>query len=157
MYKFLAKNGQAAAFLVGAGLTVIFYVIAISNLSTFNAKPAEEQYAMSLFDFGFWSALVLTIACAVAWLLSSLIQLSYNTKNAIRGIIAIVVLVGVFFAIYATINPAADSAAVQKTVEQFNLTEGQNKLISASIITTIILGVVAAVSFVAAEIINAFR
>lgn len=157
MYKFLAKNGQAAAFLIGAGLTIVFYAIAISNLSTFNAKPAEEQYAMGLFDFGFWAAIILTVGCALAWLVSSLIQLSYNTKNAIRGIIAVVALVGIFFAIYATVNPAADSASVRKAVEQFSLTEGQNKLISASIITTIILSVIAAVSFVAAEIINAFR
>lgn len=157
MYKFLAKNGQAAAFLIGAGLTIVFYAIAISNLSTFNAKPAEEQYAMGLFDFGFWAAIILTVGCALAWLVSSLIQLSYNTKNAIRGIIAVVALVGIFFAIYAMVNPAADSASVRKAVEQFSLTEGQNKLISASIITTIILSVIAAVSFVAAEIINAFR
>lgn len=157
MYKFLSKNGQTIAFVVGTVLTVLFLGIAVSGLENFNMQSKETQYGTNIFNLGFYAAIGLTIACAAAWLLFGLFQTATNFKKALIGIVGIAVLLGLFFIIYSSVNPAADSAPVLAEVEKFDVTESQSKFISGGIITTVVLLGLAFVTFIVFEVINFFR
>lgn len=157
MYKFLSKNGQTVAFGIGIALTLIFLAIAIGGLEDFNMMSEEKQFGTSIFNFGFFSAIFLTIACAAAWVLFGLVQTASNFKAAIVGIIGVAALLGLFFIIYSTVNPAADSQEVLTQVKEFDVSDGESKLISGALITTIVLFALAFVTFIVFEIINIFK
>lgn len=157
MYQFLAKNGQTIAFGLGVLLTAIFLISAFSGLNEFNALSDEDQWGTTIFDIGFYAAIGLTILCLIAAVLFGLSQMFTNVKSALKGIAGIAVLLIVFFIIYSTVDPAADSASVAKEVQQFDLTDPQSRFVSAAILTTIVLSIIALVTFVVFEIINLFK
>lgn len=157
MYQFLAKNGQTIAFGLGVILTAIFLISAFSGLNEFNALSDEDQWGTNIFDIGFYAAIGLTIICLIAAVVFGLGQMFMNIKSALKGIIGIAVLLIVFFIIYSSIDPSADSASVAKEVQQFDLTMGQSKFVSAAILTTIALSIIALLTFVVFEVINLFK
>lgn len=157
MYNFLAKNGQTIAFGLGILLTAVFLISALTGIEAFDMLGKEEQYETTIFDAGFWSVIVLTILCFAAAVLFGLGQMVSSPKAAIKGIIGIAALVGIFFIIYSSVDPGADSASVMKEVKKFSVTDGESKFISGALITTIVLSLVALATFVVFEIINFFK
>jgi hypothetical protein len=157
MYQFLSKNGQTIAFGLGVLLTAIFLISAFSGLSEFNMLSDEQQWQTDIFNIGFYAAIALTIICLIAAVVFGLVQMAGDIKGAIKGIAGIALLLVVFFIVYSTVDIGADSAGVMKEVREFNLTDGQSQFISAAIITTIALSLIALVTFVVFEVINLFK
>ncbi len=157
MYNFLAKNGQALAFGVGALLTVIFLLSAFSGLEQFNMQSREDQWTTNIFNIGFYAAIILTVLCLVAAVVFGLLQMAGSPKSALRGLIGIAALLGIFFLIYSSVDPSAAPADVQAVEKQFEVTAQQSKFISGSIITTAVLAGIALVTFLVFEVINLFK
>ena len=80
-----------------------------------------------------------------------------NPKSALKGIVGIAALAAIFFIIYSSVDPGADSAGVLKEVENFSVSDGASKFISGALITTIVLSLLALATFVVFEVINLFK
>ncbi|MEN0048484.1 MAG: hypothetical protein AAF806_15580 [Bacteroidota bacterium] len=157
MYQFLAKNGQTFAFGLGIVLTAIFLISALGGMEQFNMLGKEEQYGTTIFDIGFYAVIVLTILCFAAAVVFGLGQMVSNPKSALKGIVGIAALAAIFFIIYSSVDPGADSAGVLKEVENFSVSDGASKFISGALITTIVLSLLALATFVVFEVINLFK
>ncbi|MEM0991442.1 MAG: hypothetical protein AAGI49_00320 [Bacteroidota bacterium] len=157
MYQFLSKNGQTIAFGLGIFLTAIFLFSALGGIEKFNMLSDEQQYETGIFNSGFFAVIILTILCLAAAVLFGVVQMFGDIKGSLKGLIGVAALAVVFFIIYSTVDPSADSAGVMKEIKQFDLTDGQSRFISAGLVTTIILSLVALATFVVFEVINFFK
>ncbi len=159
MYKFLTKNGQLVAFGLGLVLVLVFYLIATSGMEAFDAVPEKERPGSeegNIFLFGLYAAVFLMVLCWAGIIIFGLIQTATNLKAAKNSLIGLVVIGIIFFATYSMANPA-DDAPIQDVIQQFEISEGVSKYISAAISTTGILALLAVVSFVFSEIRNFFK
>ncbi|MCB0684910.1 MAG: hypothetical protein KDC53_00250 [Saprospiraceae bacterium] len=156
MYQLLTKHGQLLAFGLGLLVIIIFMVGVMSGIDGYDAMSKEDQYQSTIFDMGLKLTLVLFVICTVAAVLFAIYQMITNPKAAIKGLIALVILVVIFGALYAT-STAETSGPVAKAVEEFGLTEGQSKMVSAGIKATLLLGGIAVAAFVISEIRNLFK
>ncbi|MBK8505623.1 MAG: hypothetical protein IPL46_27555 [Saprospiraceae bacterium] len=156
MYKLLTKHGQVAAFGVGLLVILIFLVSVFSGIDGFNALSKEDQYASTIFDIGIQLTIILFIVCAVVAVLFAIYQMISNPKGAIKGIVALVVLVIAFAVLYGMSVPET-TGPVAEAVKEFGLTETQSKGVSAGIKSTLILGGLAVAAFVFSEIRNLFK
>lgn len=156
MYNFLNKNGQLIAFGVGIFITIIFYMVAMGGMDGFNVLDKESKGTTGIFNFGLIAAILLFIICGVLLVGFGLWQIIANPKAAKKGIIGVVALLAVFLIAYAMSKPETTGPLVE-TIEKFKVTGGQSKYISASITTTIILGLLAVGLFVVAEVRNFFK
>jgi hypothetical protein len=157
MYKYLAKNGQALAFGVGALITVIFFVIAAGGLEEFSSQSIEDQRKTNIFDFGLVASIALTILSVVLLFLFGVIQVASNFKASAKGLIALVALAGVYFTSIA-MAPGEVTGIMAATVEKVGgVSPGALKFIGGSITTSIIIAVIAIAAFVISEIRNFFK
>lgn len=156
MYKILTKHGQLAAFGLGLLVIVIFLVSVFSGIDGFNALSKEDQYDSTIFDIGIRLTVILLIICAAIALIFALYQTVTNPKAALKGIIALVILVIVFVVLY-NMSVAETTGPVAEAVQEFGLTENESKLVSAGIKATLLLGGVAIAAFVVSEVRNLFK
>lgn len=156
MYKLLTKHGQLAAFGLGLLVIIIFMVSVMSGIEGFDALSKEDQYQSTIFDMGLKLTLVLLVICAVAAILFAIYQMITNPKAALKGLVALVVLVIIFGVLYS-MSVAETSGPVADAVEEFGLTENQSKMVSAGIKSTLLLGGVAVAAFIISEIRNLFK
>ena len=156
MYKILTKHGQLAAFGIGLLIIVLFIGSVFSGVEGFNALSKEDQLNTTIFDIGLKMTIVLLVVCALVAILFALYQTATNPKAALKGIIAMVVLVIIFGALYSTAT-AETTGPIGNAVEEFGLTENQSKIVSAGIRSTLILGGLAVAAFVISEIRNLFK
>lgn len=156
MYSLLARKGQLFAFLLGAVVIVIFLIMVLSGLSTFNAQSEADQMQTTIFNFGLMSSIVLGILCAVIALLFGVYHLLTNLKGSMTFLIYFGAIIAVFLIGYVMYNSDA-SAAIQSTIKEFNISDGVSRFISASLLTSIVLSIVAFASFIVFEIINLFK
>ena len=156
MYKILTKHGQLAAFGLGLLVIIIFLIGVLSGIEGFDALSKEDQYQSTIFDLGLKLTLVLFVICAIAAVLFAIYQMITNPKGAMKGIVALVVL-GVLFAVLYSMSVAETTGPIADSVEEFGLTEGQSKFVSAGIKSTLLLGGVAVAAFIVSEIRNLFK
>jgi hypothetical protein len=156
MYKILTKHGQLAAFGLGLLVIVIFLVSVFSGIDGFNALSKEDQYTSTIFDIGLRLTVILLVICTVIALLFALYQTVTHPKAALKGIIALVVLVIIFVVLYS-MSVAETTGPVAESVQEFGLTENQSKLVSAGIKATLLLGGLAIAAFVVSEVRNLFK
>ncbi len=156
MYKALTKHGQLAAFLIGLIVIVVFFASVFSGVDSFNALTKEDRGTTTIFNNGLYLTLVLLVICAAAAVLFGIWHMVTNPKGAIKAIIALAILLVLFFALYSTSTPET-SGVVANAVEKFNLTDGQSQFISAALKSTLILGALAVLSFVVSEVTNLFK
>ncbi len=156
MYKLLTKHGQLGAFAIGLIIIVIFFISVFGGLDGFNALTKEDKGTTTIFDAGLYLTVALLVLCAVAAVIFGIWQMVTNPKGAIKGIVGLIVLGVIFGALYS-MSDSETSGAVGRAIEKFNVTEGQSKLISAGIKSTLILGCLAALAFVVSEIRNFFK
>ncbi len=155
MYNFLSKNGQLFAFILGLVVTAIFLFSVFGGLDSFNALAEDQRGTTNIFDFGLYAAMGLTALCAAFALLFGLIQTLSNPGGAIKGIIGIAVLAGLFFAGQAMAG--ADTPKVMETLREFKVTDGQSGFINGAIGGGLILLGIAAAVFVVSELLNFFK
>ena len=155
MYKFLSKNGQLVAFLLGLVLTAIFLFSVFSGLSGFNALAEDQRSTTNIFNFGLFAAAGLTIACAVVALLFGVFQTLSNPKGAIAAIAGLVGLGVLFFAGQSLFGE--NSAAVVNTMKEFDVTDAQSGLINGAIGGGLLLVGIAMAAFILSELRNFFK
>lgn len=165
MYQLLAKKGQLFAIGTGVLFVVIFLGSVFSGLSSsgytvgddLNAiMKANPDQTFSFFDIGLQLTIALIIIGLVAAVLFGLYQLISAPKQSMKGIIGILVIVGLFFALYSAAGTDADTI-LGKTLQKFSISDNVSKLISGGILTTLILGGISLVSMVLFEIYNLFK
>ena len=154
MYKFLAKNGQTIAFGLGALLIAIFLIQVLTGVEAFEALAKEEKGGTNIFNFGLKGAGWLTFFCALFAVGFGVYQILTNLKGSVKGLVAIAVMVGVFFIAQSM---AGSDAAIQDTLDSFKVTPGQSAFISGAITTALALAGLAAATFVLSEIRNFFK
>ena len=155
MYKFLAKHGQLAAFGLGAVIILIFFGSVFSGLTDFNALPEERQGETTIFDFGLWASIILTVLTVVVAILFGLYYMITHPKGALVGIIGLGVIAVMFIILYSTAAP--DTGTLAAKIEGFKIGDTTSKLITGALGTGVILTIVAFASFVITEIINIFK
>ena len=162
MYKFLTKNGQTVAFLLGVAIVVIFLLSVIGGMSTFDGLAKEDQYESTIFNFGLSGAIALVVIAAIAMVLFGLYQVVTNLKGSLMGIIGTAVLAGIFLVGYSMASGAVDpfiEGAVTKFREAGNgeISESNLKFIGGGISTVGVLLAIAVGAFVISEIRNFFK
>ena len=156
MYKLLTKHGQLIAFGIGLLVIILYLGSVFGGLDSFSLLSKEDRGTTSIFDLGLKATLVLLVICAICAVLFGIWHMVTNPKGAIKGIIGLVVIIILFIILYSMSTPET-SGIVGNAVEKFNLTAGESKFISAALKSTLILGGLAALSFVVSEIRNFFK
>lgn len=156
MYKFLTKNGQALGFGLGILVTLIFLVIVLPNTDLIDTENPQN---VNIFNFGLYATIVLIAIAAVAMVLFGVAQVASSFKTSWKGILGFVMLIVVFLIAYATANGSLSNevAAIQNAASDAGVTDGNLKFIGGSIVTLMILLLVAVGTFVIFEIINFFK
>ncbi len=163
MYKFLTKNGQTAALVLGVLCIIIFFV---SVYVGFNNSPydmgtdlneVEDKSTINFFNSGLWIAILLTAACAIlALIVFGVLNLMKFPKSAMKFGLGFVVLLAVFGGLYAT----SSMETTEKMIDlhnEFDVSEKVSKMISGGLKTMMGLGAVAFLVMIGAEIRNLFK
>jgi len=164
MYKFLVKNGQTVAFLLGVGVVAVFILSIFSGLDTFD-EYSDSKYETGIFDFGLNGAFVLIFVTAVSMVAFGIFQIFSNLKGSLKGLLGFGVLVALYLIAINTADGDLTNLepSIQGAIEKFEssgngiITSGNLKFIGGSITTVGVLVAVAALSFVVAEIRNLFK
>src|SRR5690625_1578185 len=157
MYKLFSRYGLLFAFIIGLVFILIFIVPVITGLPEgFTLLPDEEQTATSVFDTGLQAAAVLFIATVIITILASLLSLVKNPKGAIKGIIALAILLVVMFVLYS-VSADEDGSRVQAAMAEFNVTSTLSQWISAFMKGSFIMVLGAIGIAIVGEILNIFK
>ncbi len=152
MYAFLNKYGQALAFGVGVLVTLIFLVSIFTMPGEqmdmlLDENAGDEKYATTAFDFGLYGSIFLTVIAFIIALVFGISQLASDPKGSVKGLIGLAALLVICFISYSVANNdlTQESQAIQYSVEKFNTDQGANfdggtlKLVSGSIIASVVL------------------
>lgn len=162
MYKFLTKNGQTVAFLLGLFFVLIFLISVMSGSADFDSLPKEEQYASSIFNPGLYGAIILTVAAIGLMVVLGLLQIGKNFKGSVKGLIGFGLLAATFFVTYSMAPGEAD-AYIQASIDKFKeagngeISPGNLKFIGGGITTVGILILIASAAFIISEVRNFFK
>ncbi len=156
MYRALTKYGQLMAFAVAAIVVLVFLVQVFGGLDTYSGLAKEDQGSTTIFDMGLKMTIGLLVICAVIAVLWALYHMITDPKGAVKGIVALVVLGALFFALYSS-SEAESAGIVGKAAETFDVSENSSKIISAGLKSTLILAGLAVAAFVVSEIRNFFK
>jgi len=160
LYKIMMDRGPMIAFLlgvVGVGVTIMSLMSKSAVLSVGDAAKRSGEIAESgALDTAFSITTLFLIICIAGIAIFSLIQLVTDIKGSMKGIIGLVLAAIVFFIAYSTAE-VETSGRIAELMTKFQVTDGQSKFISASMIMTGILTIVALGSFVIFEVINFFK
>lgn len=180
MYSFLSKHGQVIALCVGALITIIFFAIIGANGSTFSDLDGQQLKLKdyndalsqtSIFNFGIVATLFLVAITALAVAVFGVLGVVTDFKNSKKGLIGFAVVLVLFIVAYFVSSSSGDAESVMEVISKMNekslddagnetintVTPGRSSYISASLITTMVLGGLAFVGMVASEIWNLFR
>jgi len=166
MYQLLAKRGQLFAIILGAGVTLIYLITVLSGLSAKGYSASDDLVQVlkndaidekfDFFNLGLQMTIALIGIALAAAVLFGIWQLLTNIKGSMKIIIALAVIIGVFFALYSTSD--TDRAGILgPTLQEFDITDNVSKLISGGLKTTLLLAGGAVVSMVLLEIYNIFK
>ena len=149
------------AFGLGVVITVVFLATVLSNVGEFTALPDDQQQETTIFNFGLYGAIALTIIAAIAMVVFGLFHVATNFKGSIKGILGFAALLVIFFVAYSTASTEV-TPYIQGAIENFEkggaeFTDNNLKFISGGIITTLVLVGIAALSFVVSEVSNLFK
>jgi hypothetical protein len=157
MYKNLSKNGQTIGFLLGAAATLIYLVIVGTGWNTFtNYGDSPERYNTTIFNFGFYAAILFVIVGVASIVGFGLTQMASNPKGAVKGLGGVAVIAAIFLISYSTASGEA-VGPLGRSVENMGVTANALKLISGGITTAVVMAVLAAFAIVLSELRNFFK
>ncbi len=168
MYSFLNKYGQALAFGIGVLITVIFLAAIFSaDSSTLDLllqnDKTPEAYETSIFDFGIWISLALTVLAFVVAVIFGIAQMASNPKGSLKGIAGLVALVVIMFVAYSMASGEANDPEIVNAINKFEtsqeatITSGNLKFISGSIVTALIMMALAFLTLIVFGIRSIFK
>lgn len=157
MYKLFSKYGLLFAFVIGLVFVLIFFLPVVSGLPEgFSLLPDEEQTATNVFDVGLKATGALFVATVIITILASLLSLVKNPKGAVKGIIALAILLVVMFVLYS-MSAGEDGNRVQAALAEFNVSSTLSQWISAFMKGSFIMVLGAVLIAIVGEIINIFK
>lgn len=156
MYQFLTKHGQLVAFGLGLLISVVFFLSVMGGVNDFDALPKEEKGTTTIFNFGLMAAIMLTILCFIAAVGFGLLHLIQNPRGSMKMILGLGVILVVFFIFYGSAQDET-SGKLFELVQSNNISSAQNKFITGSLWTGVILAILATVTFVVSEVRNLFK
>lgn len=165
MYKLLTEKGQMFALLLGLVCIAIFFGTVLSGLSGAGYSVSDDLNQImknnpgadfSFFEPGMYVVAALIAIALAAAVIYGLIQLLSSPKASLKGIIATVAIVALFFITY-NMGSSDASGPISETLQKFDVSENISKLISGGITTTGILGAVAFLLLIVFEIFNLFK
>ncbi len=156
MYNILSKKGQLFAVVLGVVGLLLFIIPVLSGLEGFNLLSEEEKVNSNIFNTGILIPIVFIIIAAIAWLLFSVYQMATNPGQAKKGLLGLAGLVAIFLITYFTSEPET-SGPIKAAAEEFALNDGASKFVSGAIKTTAVLGGIAILALIAAEVKNFFK
>lgn len=156
MYEFLSKRGSIIALIVSLVIVVIFFVMVGSGAEALESTPKDQYKYVTTFDFGLYATFVLLIICIATVVLFSIYHIFTNFKRSLGSILGLTAVVILFFILYSMAEPAG-SEKLSLLMQKFDVSDSLGKAISGGLWTTIIMGGLALVSIVLAEIWNAFK
>ncbi|MCB0646833.1 MAG: hypothetical protein KDC49_09220 [Saprospiraceae bacterium] len=163
MYKFLTKNGTFVAFGVGVLVTLAFIISAITGLKadgydagTDLTTMKDKFEGMGYFNIGLYLTLFLLAVCVIALLLFMVVDVFKFPKQTLKGIIGFVALIVIFFIIKAVAKVEV-GPLWSRLSEDFSVTDGISKTISAGIWITILLLAGATLTMILSELRNFFK
>jgi len=156
MYQFLTKHGQLAAFGLGLLIAVVFLIAVMGGIADFDALPKEEKGTTTIFNFGLMSAIVLTILSFIAALGFGVWHLIQHPKGSMKMILGLVGMLVIFGIFYASAQEET-SGKLFELIQENNISSAQNKFITGSLWTGVVLAILAAGTFVVSEVRNLFK
>ena len=162
MYKLLTKNGQLFAFLLGiAGTAIVLGSIMFSSNKYMlegedAAKRSAEIAGTGILDAAMNVTVLLMFIAIAATLIFAVMHLATNFKSSLKWIVALAVLVGLFF-VFKSTSTTEVSGTIVETMRKFNISDSLGNSISGAIkITGVMLGF-AIISMIVMEVINFFK
>jgi len=161
MYQLLSKRGLTFAFVGGLLLVVLYYIMVAMGLGEFNSLPEEDQPGSNLFNFGLYVAIILAGAAAIISVLFGLKQffgrMAANPKAALMGMVGVVIAVIIFLVLYAMSSGAATSYEMRDVMDQFGISGGRSKFISAFLGTGVAMVLLCFVVLILSELRNIIK
>lgn len=166
MYKFLTKNGQLLAILLGVAVVAIYLITVFSGLGAegysvgddlnqiMKDAPEGEKPGFDFFNLGLGLTIALIGLAALAAVVFGLWQLITSPKQSLKGILGVAAIAILFFAFYSSANP---EMADPEILDKFNVGEGASKFISGGIWTTLILLGASFAIMILGEVLNIFK
>ncbi len=142
MYKYLSKNGQVLALVVGGLLAVI------AAITLYSTKGEN--------GFGIAAAIGLVIVAGAAWAILGVISAAKNPGGAKKGLILFGSLAAFMLILYLA-SSGVETGSLAETMVEFDVSESESKMISGFVKTAIVLSVGAFISFIVMEVINIFK
>jgi len=158
MYKFLISKGQTVAFILGAGISILFGVVCYMGIKdrSLAEMSIDSLIETDIFNFGIKAAIGLVVAAVVILLIFAILGLFTNFKGSLKVILGLAVIAGLFGIFYAISQPE-ESGILVRLAQEFDITDSISKFISAGIKTTITLLGLALVIWVFSELRNALK
>ena len=156
LYKFFTKYGQLVAIGLGGLIALIYFFSINAGIDQFEIMSDEEQFESTIFDFGLNAAIYLVIICAIIAAAFGIWFLVREPKKSIKFIVGLIIVLIIGLITYSAADPGFDTPMLA-TLERFDISEGVSKFVSAGLTTTLILGGLAALSIVVAEVYNLIK
>lgn len=164
MYNYFAKNGPTIAMLVGTGITIIFLVAAVIGMGAdgydvgadLAGQGREKVMQMNYFDTGLILTLILLAISLVLYLIFGVWTIMKFPKSLKSTLISSGLIAGVFLALYFTATRETTGKLAAK-LDEFQISDGVNRFVSAGLWLMIILSVVAILLMIAMEVRNMFK
>ncbi|MBK7008032.1 MAG: hypothetical protein IPH94_20620 [Saprospiraceae bacterium] len=164
MYNFFAKNGTTVAMLTALAVTLIFIISAVTGMSsdgyavgTDLAGMGKEKVAqMGYFDIGLSLTIFLLVSSLILLVIFGVWTLIKFPKALKSTIIFSGLLLGLFFALYATATKES-TGKLGRALEEFQISDSVNSFVTAGLWSMIIMSLGAVLIMVAMEVRNMFK
>lgn len=159
MYKFLISKGQTMAFVLGAGLSVIFAILIYVGIKDRDVAQMSNEALIEtdIFNFGIYAAISLIVIAAVlvfvVFAIAGLFRDFRSSLKVLAGIVLILVLFGIFYAV----STPDETGILARLAGEFDISDNISKFISAGIKTTLTLLGLALVIWLLSELRNALK
>lgn len=129
-------------------VSVVFYIVLMVNF-TDPASPKLQSIVGSFISISQWAAIIAALA-AIVFSVLNLFKDAAKAKNAIIGIVVLIAVIGVSYAI-------SSGADYTEYKEDFNVTEGLSRMVSTGLTAFFIFFLGAAASIVVTEVSKVFK
>ena len=159
MYKFLIKNGQSIAFLVGAGISILFGILIYFGIKdrTLPEMSNEALIQTDIFNFGIQASIgLIALAAILVFGVFAVIGLFRDFQSSRKVLLGVALIVIIFIVFYYT-SEAETSGKIKTLMDINGISDNVSKFISAGIKTTVALLVLSGIIWVLSELRNALK
>ncbi|GLR16655.1 hypothetical protein [Portibacter lacus] len=159
MYKFLINKGQTLAFILGAGLSIIFALFIYIGIKDRDLAQMSNEALIEtdIFNFGIYAAIALiALAAVLVFVIFAIAGLLRDFKSSLKVLIGIGLILVLFFIFYTVATPD-ETGILARLAGEFDISDNISKFISAGINTTLSLLGLALVIWLFSELRNALK